>query len=558
MGITAKEFMTKNPTHSWSDGQLLQYLMQGSKIAPSGETNGQIIRALDLLLQRKLHSHTPAMKTMIAISKDRGSIRSISSMASGLMLSSIEHRPKTLEFFERELQTKQSEPFLVVASIVIDKLDRETRKRFSPYILSQLMTMGETDEISNKLIELLEPSSKRIAKKVTNHLGKYLDSLDEHQVIFAVRIATKVGGKALASKLIRIIGRVEEDWYPNLNREIRRESCRFFEKHPDERAKSYLFRLLISSPSDAVADALAGYNTKEVCDKVLDIITNANTSFYGNQGGNSWDIVKKGIRSLDKMDPSKVNLKRLVGLEDLLASETRYSIQRIIKRVGEPGIPILWGLLKSKRKSTYEFAVDCLKNSGVNIEELSQLLGLSPVNQLIEFFSSKSGSAINLLESKDLGSSLKGSLKRFDFFLLTLLSSFNFVTLYVDPSGKAGVDVVGISPFGLTMIVAGATASHPKDDLQKLRNTIREMTRAMPHLMSRYNVLPVLFSKTEDFHPLDAQFAAKNGLIALASPDIEQLQMMSISGRSSEDLVTFLEGIRWDSTSMLLSQNLGS
>ena len=83
-------------------------------------------------------------------------------------------------------------------------------------------------------------------------------------------------------------------------------------------------------------------------------------------------------------------------------------------------------------------------------------------------------------------------------------------------------------------------------------------TRAMPHLMSRYNVLPVLFSKTEDFHPLDARFAAENDLIALASPDIEQLRMMSISGRSSEDLVTFLEGIRWESKSILLSRELGS
>lgn len=259
--MTTRKLIAQNPNPSWSEGQLLDYLKRASSIAPSGESNRQVTRALDALLRKKLRNHSRIMGVMLAISKDRGLMNPISSMVSKLMLSSIERRPANLDLFEIELQKKQPDPFLLTASIVINKLPPEKQGQFMPSIFFQLTTRDKIDEISYELLELLEPSSKGM-KEVSAHLGKYLDSDEDQRVIFGVQIATRVGGRRLTPRLVRIMERLEDGWYQTLGAEIRKEASRFFQRHPDNRAKEHLLRLLRSSPSDAVAEALASYNTR--------------------------------------------------------------------------------------------------------------------------------------------------------------------------------------------------------------------------------------------------------------------------------------------------------
>jgi len=60
------------------------------------------------------------------------------------------------------------------------------------------------------------------------------------------------------------------------------------------------------------------------------------------------------------------------------------------------------------------------------------------------------------------------------------------VTPYVDKAGKKGVDVVGISPTRLKLVIAGVTSGVPKDDLQKLKGSLDEIKVSMRSLLSRY------------------------------------------------------------------------
>lgn len=142
--------------------------------------------------------------------------------------------------------------------------------------------------------------------------------------------------------------------------------------------------------------------------------------------------------------------------------------------------------------------------------------------------------------TKVLGENLKKSgMQKFEHLILNLLSGFNFITIYVDPSGKEGVDVVAISPFVPQIIIAGATIGVLKDDVQKLTRTADAMHEALPELTS-YRVLPVLFTRLNFITPVDRQSAAEKGIAILTLSDTENLITMQETGRTANDCIEFL------------------
>ncbi|MGA2876539.1 MAG: hypothetical protein ABSE82_13500 [Nitrososphaerales archaeon] len=133
-------------------------------------------------------------------------------------------------------------------------------------------------------------------------------------------------------------------------------------------------------------------------------------------------------------------------------------------------------------------------------------------------------------------------MNNFDFLVELLLHSFGVKTMFVDHGQKAGVDSVGIGPVGLRIFVVGTTTGIIHDDLQKLFVTVRELKVKLPTLTSRFEVVPLLFTRLpkESIDAADIQYAFERGMIVLSSQDIDQLVLFSRTGRHFADLLDLL------------------
>ncbi|MCH8022837.1 MAG: hypothetical protein IH932_03740 [Thaumarchaeota archaeon] len=89
--------------------------------------------------------------------------------------------------------------------------------------------------------------------------------------------------------------------------------------------------------------------------------------------------------------------------------------------------------------------------------------------------------------------------------------------------------------------VFGITSSAPRDDLQKLNHTIKEMRKSLTPPLSLYKIFPILLTTVDTIHSGDAEFAAELDIIVIKADDIRKLLDMSETGRTSTDLVEFLE-----------------
>ncbi len=175
---------------------------------------------------------------------------------------------------------------------------------------------------------------------------------------------------------------------------------------------------------------------------------------------------------------------------------------------------------------------------------MSRIVGESPSHELYRFFYPKE-TAEEIWENgevKSLGGTVSKGTKRFDHFLIEVLSSFNLQVLYVDYANKPGVDIVALFPSGNHLVVAGATVESLKDDLEKLAVTLGEMREKMKLLMDRHDLIPVIFSASrKPVTDNEIELAGKTGIVVLRRNDVECILKMSRTGRTSEDLLRFLK-----------------
>jgi hypothetical protein len=260
-----------------------------------------------------------------------------------------------------------------------------------------------------------------------------------------------------------------------------------------------------------------------------------------NRNSNAWQVASNVTQILAEVDPSVIDLERLLSFHELIGlGGSEYYLKQIVGRQGDSALPLLFGLLKSQEKKTYSFAAECLNQRGIGMDEMARVFDPPPVVQLVDYFFNDVSPSVLWRKKTELGPTLKGvGVNSFDFLVQNLLMSFNILTIYVDKSGKRGVDVVGISPNSLKLIVAGVTSGVPKDDLQKLHDTVSDMRKSMTDLLTRYDIISVLFTRVDSIHPADAVFADQLGIIILTAKDVEHLLEMSVTGRTASDLLEF-------------------
>jgi hypothetical protein len=267
-----------------------------------------------------------------------------------------------------------------------------------------------------------------------------------------------------------------------------------------------------------------------------------------------WDFLEKekehyvSILEAFKDMKTSVDLEKLFSIVDIDLTKWRpkEALKTVIIKAGKQAKPLLFEMIQDPESIRYDFARECLEEIGVSIEEYSKVFEKSPILQIYEFFHRKRKSMLlkNLWKDQDkLRNPIKNAqMDNFEYFIHHLFSALGFVTLFVDPSGEKGVDLIAFHPNKPIVLIIGCTTSILKYDLEKLNMTLIEMEDALKDLLLKYRILPMVFiSRKVGIHDADMEYAGKKRMAILTYEEITTLLEMLRTNRGSEEIMKQIE-----------------
>ncbi len=536
--------MSALPDTKTSEDQLLGMIQQASQ-SSSAQSEYQWIPALHELVQREIQNQVGAMSTLLEAAMKRGSHDPESGYMATTLRTLCNKSDECFKlFFEKLRNVNNNDELLICASRVIMDLNQENKRAVASIIVPVFITRNEIASSMRPMLNAIEAVADDQTRRImASQLEPHLRSNNAISVLLATMAAKRINSVDNHSTLLTVLERSTQGWYRSYIPEIQDEICRYLQLRPDDKAVTALLTIFCNNNRVEISKAIIAISNRFVADNAIDLIENSIKEWERDPTSQSWQVAINVSQLLVGFNPEFIDIPKLLSMEKLMGYHgTNIHIRDIVLKSGKSNLKLLFGLLKSPKQEIYSFAVSCLDGLGVTIDEMSGVFDRPPMVQLVEFFF-PGATPTKLWEKKDtLGSSIaKVDLQRFDFLVLNLLNCFNFVTLYVDKSGKQGIDVAALAPTGLKLILAGVTSSFPKDDLQKLEATMGSMRSVMGNLFARYQVIPILFTKTDSIHPNDMQFAREKKIIILTSNDVQELVTMSVTGRNGNDFLDFLE-----------------
>ena len=524
---------------------LLQVILAS---ATSGQKNDfRLVPALDELSGRKFESRVSACRILLQVAGMKGGLEPETGLITKALSRICNEDLECLDLVVTSIQTPgRNSGVLVCVLAAIETLEEEKQNRLVSALIPILGSAKEDWDQARRVMDCLGSLNEASRAESAKNIDGYLESADPNEVYLYVSTARRLTRKENLTSILKVLDRSARGWYSPLAARIQDEACLYLVKIPDERAAPSLLAIFRQGVSQGgyrveVANAIAAIANKPVADKLLDFIGEMLLEYSNNRSSNAWQVASNVTQVLAEVDPSVIDLERLLSFHELIGlGGSEYYLKQIVGRQGDSALPLLFGLLKSQEKKTYSFAAECLNQRGVGMDEMARVFDPPPVVQLVDYFFNDVSPSVLWRKKTELGPTLKGvGVNSFDFLVQNLLMSFNILTIYVDKSGKRGVDVVGISPSSLKLIVAGVTSGVPKDDLQKLHDTVSEMRKSMTDLLTRYDIISVLFTRVDSIHPADAVFANQLDIIILTAKDVEHLLEMSVTGRTANDLLEF-------------------
>jgi hypothetical protein len=522
------------PNATWKEEEIVSLL----KTVVSNSAVDAIhkrVKCLDELSRRTIKDIENIKDVLIEATKAHGWSEPESSMLIEILSKLAEtHDAFFQELMDELVKKEQTQPFLVCISRLIRKLDQEKKRKSARFLVGALMNKDSFTSATDALYKtLISIDDTRTRKETVESILPYLDSADVLQVFYAVRIASELGNRDLVSRLCVVLDRSIGGWYDGHRDNIEKNICHFFERVKDIRSLSCVLKLVESNPSKETYAALAS-----LADEYPQATHEVERFLHD---GKRYVVA---LNVLNQMSKPRIDLDQLFAIasKDIGTASVRETLKGIILKIGKPAKQKLLEMAKSDKEEEYAFAMECLTEIGVSVDEISSVLGKNPVLQLHDFFYDNIELEQLWQDREKLGETIKKSaIQKFDHFVLNLFNCFGLITLFVDPAGKEGVDIIAFSPSTAHLIIAGVTTGVLHDDLPKLNQTLIEMRRKLPQLAKRYYFIPIIFtSKDTQPHENDNQFAKKNGIIILTANEIKKLLEMMKTGRRASDLIHFL------------------
>jgi hypothetical protein len=506
----------------------------------------QLLEELESMLKSgRVANKEKAFELLIDIAKLFADGEITSSLVQSCLFSLIE---ADATFFSRTLEelSKQKVTIIILSNLVME-LDYKKKKEAIKALVDSLMNFGVEEqrgtEICGRLVHL---GNENLAGEIVKTSSPYLDASisKPSAIIYSLQLCSKFADRTLTPKMLDLIEKAEKGLFGNQKTRILTEICNFIEKTHDPTFLSRLVKLSEDpiSRNVGVSKSLAGILNASP-DSVEFIIE----FLYETKNRHAVEII---IPALEQSEV-KVDVKKL--LQALQKGGKRkyplgWQIENVIVRSGKRANPSLIELMKNDED--YEFGLDALKKIGISEEELYAIFPKSPMLQLYNFFYGKLGRNpckfdIMLKKPKELGQEISGKKQtNLDFLVMNLFSCFNLVTMQIDSSGKKGADVLCFNDETLDVLIIGCTTGTIKDDLKTLDALLGEMENEIPDIFSKCKVTPLIFSTgTPSFVASDVKDANQMNAILLGIEELNKIVEMLNTGRSSKDLLNFLNEV---------------
>ena len=213
---------------------------------------------------------------------------------------------------------------------------------------------------------------------------------------------------------------------------------------------------------------------------------------------------------------------------------------KLTKKLDDRVKPSLTTLLKSDHNREHDFAKECLEARGDNIYEI---LEKNPVIEIYNLFyneltDKKNGWEIQgpLLDRQFKPKLPKGNKLSFEHGVESLLASCGFTTLWVDPSGVKGIDIIAFSQDNKYILLLGCTTGVLKDDLDK----IFEITPEVRKRIKNSTIRPIICTNLDRDKILKRVEAAEHGIGILSANELSHIFNMSKSGRPHKEILSHI------------------
>ena len=526
------------PDETWSEEKILETL--DSNISGKSARKEVRVVCLDMLQKRStIKRIDEVMDVLLKLAK----YRCRSTPESSMIVELVSRLANLEEAAFKKLLGKMisiDDDLLYCFARIIRNLEYEKKKESMPRLLRFLMSCDSFTDITEEMYQsLITMDNEDINKEIVKITLPYLKTAEIVKLVYAVKITSRLASQFL-SELELVTERALNGWYDRHNETILKDICNYFGRIKDKRSIPLLLRIL----------KLGARAIEEVASKALASIIDSHPKAI-NQ---IWHFLEKDkeyypsiLITFSKMK-TRVDLEKLLSVIDIDLSKWRpkEALKTIIIKVGIQAKPSLFEMIKDKDENKYKFALECLEEIGVSIEEYSRIFEKPPILQVYEFFHEKrKGMLLENLwkEQGKLRNPIKGAqMDRFEYFIHHFFSTLGFVTLFVDPSGKKGVDLVAFHPNKPYILIIGCTTGVVKEDLQKMNNTLIDMEESLKELVAKHRTLPVVItSKKAMIAPTDLEYAGANGIATLRQEEITTLLEMLRTNRTSEEIIKQIE-----------------
>jgi len=522
------------PNATWKEEEIVS-LLKTVISSSTVDASHKRVKCLDELSRRTIKDIENIKDALIEAIKTHG----WSDPESSMLIEILSKLADTHDVFFQELmdelvKKEQTQPFLVCISRLIGKLNQEKKRKSVRFLVEALTNKDSFTSATNALYKtLISMDDTETRKETVESILPYLDSADVYQVVYAVRIASELGNRDLIPQLCVVLDRSIAGWYDGHRNDIEKNICHFLARVKDIRSLPCVLKLIESNPSKETYIALASLADEypQVAHEIERLLLDEKRYLVA-------------LHVLNQMSKPRIDPDQLFAIssKNLGIASVREILKGIILKIGKPAKQKLLEMAKSDEEEEYAFAMECLTEIGVLVDEISSVLGKNLVLQLHDFFYEKIELEQLWQDRGKLGETIKKSeIQKFDHFILNLFNCFGLITLFVDPAGKEGVDIIAFSPSTPHLIIAGVTTGVLHDDLPKLNQTLIEMRRKLQQVAKRYDFIPIIFTSMDTQpHESDTEFAKKNGITILTANEIGKLLEMMKTGRRASDLIHFL------------------
>ena len=531
------DMISRLPDESWSDEKIIE-LLDANVSGLSANKKVRVV-CLDVLRKRKaINRVNQAIEVLLKAARVCGT----STPESFMIIELISRLANSEEdafnkLYDKMMIYKDDNSLYCFAKITRNLEDMKKGKCASRLLLLLMNCDSFTDTTDEMYQTLITIGNEDINKEIVKATIPYLRFPDSFKVVYAVAIASRLASRFM-SGLELVLERTLNGWYNAYRVKILKDVCNFLKRIKDRKAIPYLLQVLKS-----------GFEN-EVVPKALASIIDAHPETI-NQ---IWEFLEEDkehypfiLEAFAEME-TNIDLERLFSVVDIDLNKWRpeRALKKIMIKAGEQAKPSLFEMIRDKEQVRYTFAVECLDEIGVSIEEYSKVFDKSPILQVIEFFHRKRKSLLleNLWKEQDkMGNSIKNAqMDNFEYFIHHFFSALGFVTMFLDPPGKEGVDLVAFHPNRPYILVIGCTTGIIKGDLQKMSNTLIDMEEALEGLFAKYKVLPVIItSKKAMITAADSECAGGNGIAILTQEETTKLLDMLRANRGSEEIIKQIE-----------------